>query len=122
MSSKDCSLFLRALAKGELYNVAVTALNQTGESDYSKEQVVVYDDEPGNAKRHLARGNELMRYGSFNESFAYLNAAIRLGANNAEAFKSRGMLYEKMNLPELARKDFTMADVIMRKKRISLRP
>jgi Tfp pilus assembly protein PilX len=49
----DNRLLITNLGKGQLYRVAVTSWNQNGESDYSPEAVVAYDDDPRRATAHL---------------------------------------------------------------------
>lgn len=117
----DNRLFITGLRKGELSTVAVTSWNQNGESDYSPEAVVVYDDDPRRATAHLAKGNELLLRGSLDLADAYLSAAIRLNPNNAQAYRSRALVNEKMNRVELARKDHAAEERLIKQQKASLR-
>lgn len=120
----DCNspaVVLSGLTKERLYFFAVTAWNQRGESNFSKEQVLVYDDGSGHPDTYLARGNDLMNQGHYAGAHAYFSAAIRLDPGNLHAYQSRATLHEKINRPDLAREDEAMAERLFKKKRISLR-
>lgn len=116
------SLLISGLAPGKLYTFAVSSWNERGESDLSKEQLFVYDSEPGRAYDHLATGNSLIRKGAFTIALAYVSAAIRLDPESAEAYRIRALVNEKMRRSELARKDYAMAEKLYNKKPISSRP
>ncbi len=120
-AASDNRLMITGLGKGELYTVAVTSWNQNGESDYSPEAVVVYDDDPRSATAYLAKGNELLAQGSLNLADAYLSAAIRLDPDSAKAYRSRALLNEKMNRPEPARNDLAAAERLIKQQKVSLR-
>jgi len=118
----DCpALVLTGLNREQLYFLAVTAWNQRGESNFSDEQVLVYDDGSGRPETYLAKGNDLMNRGHYVGAHAYFCAAIRLDPANLDAYQSRAMLHEKINRPDLARQDQAMAEKLFKKKRISLR-
>lgn len=120
--SKHCDVLIADLYKGDLYNLAVTSWNENGESNFSRELLYVYDDPgSGRAAAHLSRGNELARRGLFKDAYAYLSAAIRLDPTNAEAYRSRAMLSEKMGRAESARKDYAAAEKLFNRKPISLK-
>jgi tetratricopeptide (TPR) repeat protein len=120
-AASDNCLVITGLRKGELYTVAVTSWNQEGESDYSPEAAVVYDDEPRRASAHLAKGNELLSQGNLCFADAYLSAAIRLDPDSAPAYQSRALLNEKMNRPEPARQDYAAAERLIKQQKLSLR-
>jgi hypothetical protein len=113
---KDCSVIISGLAKGELYCFAVTSWGERGESDYSSEVDYVYDDDPSRSGQHLAKGNELMANGLYPEAHAYISAAIRLQPKRVDAYKSRALLYERMDEPALAKKDRVMAEKLSSRK------
>lgn len=71
-------LLITDLRKGELYTFAVTSWNQSGESDYSREALIVYDEDPGRAAAHLAKGKELLARGAPEPADTHLSAAMRL--------------------------------------------
>lgn len=120
INSDANSIILGGLSKGEMYVVAVTAWNGNGESKYSEEQCLVYDDNPARAQAYYSRGQELMQRGNLSDAQVYMSAAIRLDPGNAHAYKDRALLYEKMNREDLARQDNTMAEKIFKKKPLSL--
>lgn len=107
---------LAGLKKGKLYAFAATSWNEKGESDYSKEQVFVYDDNPRNASLYAATGNNLMEKGSYEEALVYLSAAIRLDPHNVYAYQQRALLYERVNRTDLAKRDHAMAQKILKTK------
>jgi len=113
-------VIISGLDKGELYCFAVTSWGERGESDYSKEVMYVYDDDPSRSSQHLAKGNEMMASGLYPEADAYISAAIRLQPQSADAYKSRAQLYERMDEPELAKKDSVMAEKLSSRKTASL--
>jgi len=115
------SIIVANLSRGDLYSFAVTSWNEGGESDYSEERVYVYDDDPARASAHLAKGSELIRKGSLVIAYAYISACIRLDPKNAEAYRMRASINEKMNRPEPARSDYKMAEKLLNGKQISLR-
>ncbi|MGO9567647.1 MAG: tetratricopeptide repeat protein [Desulfomonilaceae bacterium] len=115
------AVILSRLNREQLYFIAVTAWNQRGESNFSNELVLVYDDGSGRPETYLARGNDLMNRGHYAGAQAYFSAAIRLDPGNLYAYQSRAILRQKINQPDLAREDETMAEMLFKKKRISLR-
>jgi Tfp pilus assembly protein PilF len=102
-----------------LYYFAVSSWNARGESGYSPEQAFLYDDEPGRASVYLGRGSESAQKGLYAEAHAYLSAAIRLDPGNAEAYRQRAVLHEKLNQIEYARQDYQMAEKIFKKQPLS---
>jgi tetratricopeptide (TPR) repeat protein len=114
MDFKENSALLVGLKKGRLYSLAVTAWNQRGESDYSEERLVVYDDDPRHAGDYVGKGNELVEKGQYVEAHPYFSAAIRLDPHNAHAYQSRAILYEKMNRFDLAKRDYAAAQNILK--------
>lgn len=116
------SVVISGLKPGTLYNFAVTSWTESGESGFSKESVFVYDNQPSRASVHLSTGQLLLRRGSIEDAHAYLSAAIRLDPRSPEAYRIRAQVNEKMNKPELARRDHTMAEKLFNEKPISLGP
>ena len=115
------AVVLAGLNKEQLYFFAVTAWNQRGESNFSNEEILVYDDGSGRSETYLAKGNDLMNKGHYLGAHAYFSAAIRLDPGNLHAYQSRAALHEKIDRPDLAREDEAMAEKLFKKKRISLR-
>ena len=115
------AVILAGLNREQLYFLAVTAWNQRGESNFSNEQVLVYDDGSGRPETYLAKGNDLMNRGHYAGAQAYFSAAIRLDPGNLYAYQSRATPHEKTNQPDLAREDEAMAEKLFKNKRISLR-
>lgn len=115
------AVVLSGLNREQLYFLAVSAWNQRGESNFSKEETLVYDDGSGCPEAYLAKGNDLMNNGYYAGAHAYFSAAIRLDPANLHAYQSRATLHEKINRPDLAREDEAMAQRLFKKKRISLR-
>jgi len=121
IDSEDCSAKLTGLRKGTFYAFAVTAWNERGESDLSREREIVYDDDPAKAGDYLAKGTDLMVRGFYASAHTYLSAAIRLAPENAQAYRSRAKLYEKVNRLDLAKDDYRTAKGILKQKPISLK-
>lgn len=120
----DCqwpSLLITGLRPGKLYALAVSSWNHAGESDFSREEVFVYDNGQGSPAAHLAKGSQLMREGRFAEAYAYLTAAIRLDPRLVDAYRLRAALHEQLKQPDLARQDYAKADKLFKSNRISLR-
>jgi tetratricopeptide (TPR) repeat protein len=119
-NTQNCSVIISGLTKGELHCFAVTSWGEHGESDYSAEVIYVYDGDPSRSSQHLAKGTELIAKGLYPEAHAYISAAIRLQPQRAEAYESRALLYEKMDEPDLAKKDRVMAEKLSSRKTASL--
>ena len=119
-NTTECSLIISGLSKGELHCFAVTSWGHRGESDYSREIVYVYDDDPNRSSAHLAKGKELMSNGLYPEANAYLSAAIRLHPESADAYSSRASLYDRMEEPDSAKKDRATAERLSNRKTASL--
>jgi tetratricopeptide (TPR) repeat protein len=115
------AVVLSGLNKEHLYFFAVTAWNQHGESNFSGERALVYDDGSGHPETYLAKGNDLMSRGQYAGALAYFSAAIRLDPGDLYAYQSRATLHEKINRPDLARQDEAMAEKLFKQKRITLR-
>jgi tetratricopeptide (TPR) repeat protein len=122
VNTDESALILSGLAKGEMLYLAVTAWNESGESPCSTEQTVVNDDNPRRAGLYLARGQEALQKRDHRLAAAFLSAAIRLDPNNADAYRYRGMLYEQLSKPKLARQDYELAERIFKKKPLSKKP
>lgn len=110
---------LGGLEKGELYTFSVTAWNSVGESDYSKPNSLVYDDDPSKAPHYVSLGDRLMSQGRYGEAQAYLTAAIRLDPFNPVAYRRRAQLYQRTNQEERARQDRNRAETILKDKPLS---
>jgi tetratricopeptide (TPR) repeat protein len=122
LNTNESALILSGLAKGEMLYLAVTAWNESGESPYSAEQAVVNDDNPRRASLYLARGQEALQKRDYSLAAAFLAAAIKLDPVNADAYRYRGMLYEHLSKPKLARQDYELAERIFKKKPLSKKP
>lgn len=120
-NSATSFVLISDLINGDLYHIAVTSWNARGESNYSAEQTVVYDTNPARTDIYLAKGNEAMRLGLTNEAHAYFCASIRLDPENANAYRSRAVLYEAINWNELARKDYMTAEELEKNRAVSTR-
>lgn len=114
--SETDSVILSGLTPGEVYYIAVTAWNQGGESGYSREHAYVHDKDKSHAKLYLAKGTEAMARGSFLAAEAYLSASIRLNPDNADAYRQRAILREKLERPDLARSDYSAAEKLFKDK------
>jgi tetratricopeptide (TPR) repeat protein len=119
LDTTDNAVILAGLAKGEMLYLAVTAWNERGESHCSGEQAVVNDDDPGRANLYTAKGQEALQKGAYLDADAYLSAAIRLNPQNAEAYRYRGMLYERLSKAGLAQEDYQRAEKIFKSKLLS---
>ena len=120
-NSDGNSALISDVKEGDLYYIAMTAWNARGESNFSVEQAIVYDTNPERAIIYLAKGNEAMKRGLTNQAHAYFCAAIRLDPENADAYRSRAVLYEAINSNELARKDYLTADKLQKNRAMSTR-
>jgi tetratricopeptide (TPR) repeat protein len=121
-NSGASSVLLSGLQKEKLYAIAVSAWNESGESNFSEEQLVVYDDETQNSPKYAAKGEELMQRGYYRDAHAYFSAAITCDPENADAYQRRAQLYERMSRTDLAQKDYAQAENIHRKKMSSSAP
>jgi tetratricopeptide (TPR) repeat protein len=117
-----CSVVLTGLQKEKMYVIAVTAWNESGESSFSSEQLVVYDDEARNSPRYTAKGEELLQKGYYQDAHVYFSAAITCDPENADAYQRRALLYERMSRTDLAQKDYAQAENIHKKKMSSAAP
>jgi hypothetical protein len=98
--SLDCSILVEGLNAGELYSFLVTAWNHNGESDFSREAVLVYDDSVERSRSHAATGTQLFSDGAIADAQAYLSAATRLDPESADAYLNRGLPNERTNFLE----------------------
>lgn len=116
VNTNDRALILSGLDKGEMLYVAVTAWNERGESTYSAEQAVVNDDNPRHAGLYLARGQECLQKKDYSVAAAFLSAAIRLDPQNADGYRYRGMLRERLGQAKSAQRDYELSEKIFKKK------
>lgn len=107
-------------AQGELYSFAVTAWNERGESQYSKEVLCVCAGDENAAPAYLSRARDLMSQGELEQARAYLSAAIRLQPEKVEAYKLRASVNEQMQDFDLAKHDQEAAVKLSRRKTASL--
>ncbi len=120
-NAADTSAMILDVKGGDLYYIAMTAWNERGESNFSPEQAIVYDTNPDRAVVYLAKGNEAMKRGLTVQAHAYYCATIRLDPENADAYRSRAVLYEAINWNELARKDYVTAEKLEKNRAVSTR-
>jgi tetratricopeptide (TPR) repeat protein len=118
----SAKIVLRNLRRGELYYVAVTTWIATGESNYSHDQIVIFDDNPSHAKVHLSKASEFMERGAYQEAYAHISTAVKLAPNSPDVYKDRALLYEKVARPDLAKQDHATARKLYENKPISLNP
>jgi len=121
-NSPTNSLLLSGLPKEKTYYVAVTTWNPLGESNFSPNQVLVYDDEPGNSGKYLAKGEEMLQKGYYFDARAYFSASINCNPENPDAYQRRAMVHEKMSRADLAKSDYAKAESIYKKKMSSSQP
>jgi tetratricopeptide (TPR) repeat protein len=119
VDSTDSSVILVGLEKCQFYAMAVTAWNSRGESDFSSEEFVIYDDDPTNAAAYVEAGNDLMQRGFLADAYVYITTAIRLDPNSAGAYRTRALVNERMSRPDRARQDHSRAERIEKKKNLS---
>jgi tetratricopeptide (TPR) repeat protein len=120
-NADSTSALITDVKEGDLYYIAMTSWNARGESNFSAEQTIVYDTNPERAVVYLAKGNEAMKQGLTNQAHAYFCATIRLDPENADAYRSRAVLYEAINWNDLARKDYATAQKLQKNRPISTR-
>jgi tetratricopeptide (TPR) repeat protein len=121
VNSDACSILMQGMEKEKIYYFAVTAWNQAGESMFSNEQVLVYDDNAQNSEKHVTKGNELVQRGQLRDAHAYFSAAILCNPENTTAYRHRAMLYESISRSDLAKQDYATAESLQ-KKTIALTP
>jgi len=119
VDSQDSSVVLVGLEKCQFYAMAVTAWNSRGESDFSREEFIIYDDDPTNADAYVEAGKDLLQRGFLADAYVYISTAIRLNPNSAGAYRSRALVYELMGRRDNARKDHSTADKIEKNKNLS---
>ncbi len=122
VNTKENSIEFEGLKKGELYILAVTSWNATGESNYSEPVMIVFDDNSAKAGVHLSKANQLRAKGRFAEAHAYYCAAIRLNPQNPDAYRDRAQLYTQISRPDLAKNDNANAEKLYKAKPFSVLP
>ena len=115
-NSNANSVVLCGLQKEQMYYLAVTSWNEFGESNYSGEQFLLYDDEAQNSLKYLAKGEELLQKGYFYDAKVYFSAAISCDPENGEAYQRRAVVHERISRSDLAKEDYARAESIFRKK------
>ncbi len=110
-------IVLSRLAAEERYSFVVTAWNQKGESSFSNEASLVNDIDPRRASHYLAKGNELLKQGLYDDAQLYFSTAIRLDPNDPQAYQRRGLLYERTSRQGLAEQDYSLAASLIKKKK-----
>jgi len=108
------AVVLSCLKNEQLYFFVVTAWNQRGESNFSEERLLIYDDGSGRPETYVAKGNDLMNKGRYMDAYAYFSAAIRLDPGNRNAYQSRASLNEKINRHDLAEQDRAIAEKLFK--------
>ncbi|MEW6347463.1 MAG: fibronectin type III domain-containing protein [Thermodesulfobacteriota bacterium] len=104
------------LQKGTFYTIAVTARNEWGESEYSEEQAVIYDDDPGKASEYLVKAKDMIVKGYHREAMAYLAAVIRLDPDNPDPYRYRAALNEKLGRVRLVKEDLALAEAVIKRR------
>jgi hypothetical protein len=118
--SQSRSVIVTGLQPGKLYAFAVSSWNGAGESDFSGEELLVFDDGRGSPTEYLAQARQRMKEGSLREAQAYVAAAIRLDPRFSDAYRLRGELHEQSNKPELASQDYAKAEKLFNGNRVTL--
>lgn len=115
----ETTVLLKGFESGQMYNFAVTASNDSYESDFSSEFFFVYDDAPRNSMDHVAKAKDLMIDRRHTEALAFLNTAIRLDPENPESYRTRAMLLEKLGKKDEARNDFKKSETLFGNKHMT---
>jgi len=116
--ASQSSLIVANLNQEQLYYFAVTAWNERGESNYSRELPFVYDNDKTHAGEYVSRARQAMADGWYADALAYVAAAIRLDPDNPEAHRFRAIL-QKMHQSDLARDDHSEVDRLTKEKALS---
>ncbi len=109
---------ISGLQKGAVYNLAVTARNERGESNYSGEVAVIYEDDPNKVPTYLAKAAESAAKGSRATALAYLDTIIRLDPTNAKAFNLGEALNLNLGRPQAMKKSDKPTDETGRHTRV----
>jgi hypothetical protein len=117
----SCAVSIPGLTDGNMYYFSVTAWNTKGESGYAEPSIVVYDRDPANAKRYLAKGTERFSEGLKDDAMAYLSAAIRLDPGDPSAYEARARLFLDEDVPRLAEADLLKAERARKLRKLSAR-
>jgi tetratricopeptide (TPR) repeat protein len=72
--------------------------------------------DPGSVQANLGLGKVLMRGGKLREAIPYLKMAVRIDPLNTDAHYQLGEAYERLKLPEEAKKEFQLFQDIKRTK------
>ena len=111
-----CSLILAGLVRGFIYRFAVTAWNRRGESNYSREVAIVFDNDQQKSDYYVLRGEHMWKKGRYQAAHIFFSTAIRLDPKNPEPYKRRAALNRQLNRSELARHDLDMVEKLSNPK------
>lgn len=117
----ETAVLLKGLDTGKMYNFAVTASNTRYESHFSQELFFVHDTSSGNSSDYLSMARELVENNRDHEALAFMAAAIRLDPQNAESYRTRASLFEKLGRKKEARTDLHTAETLFNKKPMTSR-
>jgi tetratricopeptide (TPR) repeat protein len=108
--TEGCSMILTGLAKGFIYRFAVTAWNKKGESDYSREIAIVFENDQRKADYYVLRGNHMWEKGRYQEAHIFFSTAIRLDPKNPKPYRRRAALSQQLNRAAPAQADLDMVE------------
>jgi hypothetical protein len=119
IESDSPSMVIPGLEKGALYSVAVTATNLSGESDYSEEVTLVYENDPRKSTDYLAKAKESMDRGRHSVALAYLATIVGLDPDNRDASSLRAALDRKLASGQPQENDRLITEKSRKQARIS---
>lgn len=117
----ETAILLKGLDTGKMYNFAVTASNSRYESPFSQDLFFVHDTDSGNSSDYVSTARELIENNRDQEALAFMAAAIRLDPQNAESYRTRASLLEKLGRKKEARIDLHTAETLFNKKPMTSR-
>lgn len=119
--TSETAVLLKGLDPGYMYNFAVTASNPRYESHFSAEIFCVYETETVKSSELMAAAKDLIHDNRLQEALAHLTAAIRLDPKNAESYRARAALLERVGKKKEARSDLMMSESLFNKKQMTSR-
>ncbi len=119
--TSETAILLKGLDTGKMYNFAVTASNSRYESPFSEEHFFVHETDSGNSSGYISIARELLENNRDQEALAFMVAAIRLDPQNAESYRTRASLFEKLGRKKEARTDLHTAETLFNKKPMTSR-